>query len=170
MNNVLKYIGILLLFVAAGFYGMILLSPSEINFRVNEDVQAPIAEVYDAIANPSRWKKWMMNIQKIEQVKGDGLLQGSVTEVHYPQEMVLTRTLTLAEPNQQVVLDGIVKDFYQKVESYKLEALDSNTTRISCNVKMVALKTRSKMVLQVEETHVKNMAEALTSLKTYLVQ
>lgn len=166
--NVLKYLGIIMLFVAAGFYGMILLSPEEIDFRVNEDINAPIDEVYQGIANPQTWSKWVEGIEQVKQRKGDGFSQGSETDVYFPQEMIMNRTLRLAEQNDQIVLHGEVVDFFSKTESYKLEALDSNTTRVSCTVNMRALKNKSRMVMRAKETHVANMAKSLTALKNYL--
>lgn len=80
----------------------------------------------------------------------------------------MTRTLRLAEQNEQLVLHGEVVDFFSKTESYKLEALDSNTTRVSCTVKMRALKNKSRMVMRAKDTHIANMAKSLTALKDYL--
>lgn len=166
--NVLKYLGIIMLFVAAGFYGMILLSPEEIDFRVNEDINAQIGDVYKGIANPQTWNKWVEGVEKVKQLKGDGFTQGSEADVYFPQEMIMTRTLRLAEQNEQLVLHGEVVDFFSKTESYKLEALDSNTTRVSCTVKMRALKNKSRMVMRAKDTHIANMAKSLTALKDYL--
>mgnify|MGYP006117541623 FL=1 len=168
--NILKYLVIIVLFVAAGFYGMILLSPSEIEFRVNEDISAPIDEVYKGITNPQTWGKWVEGVERVKQKKGDGFSQGSVSDVFFPQEMMMTKELRLAEVNKQIVLHGVVIDFFSKTESYILEVLDSNTTRVSCSIKMKALKNKSKMIMRAKETHTQNMAKNLTSLKNYLEQ
>ncbi|MFB1002514.1 MAG: SRPBCC family protein [Bacteroidia bacterium] len=168
--NILKYLVIIVLFVAAGFYGMILLSPSEIEFRVNEDISTPIDEVYKGITNPQTWGKWVEGVERVKQKKGDGFSQGSVSDVFFPQEMMMTKELRLAEVNKQIVLHGVVIDFFSKTESYILEVLDSNTTRVSCSIKMKALKNKSKMIMRAKETHTQNMAKNLTSLKNYLEQ
>tara|TARA_B110000879_G_C11181757_1_gene518833 strand:+ start:3391 stop:3900 length:510 start_codon:yes stop_codon:yes gene_type:complete len=168
--NILKYLVIIVLFVAAGFYGMILLSPSEIEFRVNEDISAPIDEVYKGITNPQTWGKWVEGVERVKQKKGDGFSQGSVSDVFFPQKMMMTKELRLAEVNKQIVLHGVVIDFFSKTESYILEVLDSNTTRVSCSIKMKALKNKSKMIMRAKETHTQNMAKNLTSLKNYLEQ
>ena len=168
--NILKYLVIILFFVAAGFYGMIVLSPSEIEFRVNEDINAPIDKVYKGLISPQTWGKWVEGVESVKQKKGDGFSQGSVSEVFFPQEMMMTKELRTAELNKQVVLHGIVIDFFSKTESYTLQVLDSNTTRVSCSVKMKAIKNKSKMVMQAKETHSQNMAKNLNSLKNYLEQ
>lgn len=166
--NFVKYLGIIVLFVAAAFYGMILLSPSHIDFRVNEDINVPIGEVYEGILNPKTWQNWTEGIENVKQIKGDGFSVGSVAEVYFPQDMIMTRTLRVATSNEQLVLYGEVKDFFSKTETYTLEALDSGTTRVSCTVKMKALKNKSKMILKAEETHRNNMAQSLIALKIFL--
>ncbi len=166
--NIVKYAGIVMLFIAAAFYGMILLSPTQIEFRVNEDINAPIIEVYSGIANPTTWKIWIEGIEKVKQLNGDGFLAGSITEVYFPQDMVMKRTLRVATENEQLVLHGEVKDFFSKTETYNLEALDSATTRVSCTVKMKALKNKSKMILKAKDTHSNNMKKSLIALKIFL--
>lgn len=166
--KILKYSVIVLLFVASGFYGMIILSPSEIEFRVNEDINAPVDEVYKGVINPQTWAKWVEGVERVKQKKGNGFSQGSVSEVFFPQEMMMTKELRLAEVNKQIVLHGVVIDFFSKTESYTLEVLDSSTTRVSCSVNMKALKNKSKMIMRAKETHTQNMANNLTSLKNYL--
>lgn len=168
--NIRKYLVIITIFVAAGFYGMILLSPSEIEFRVNEDIEAPVETVYKGIINPQTWGNWVEGIVRVNPKKGDGFSQGSVSEVFFPQDMMMTKELRRAEINKEVVLHGVVIDFFSKTESYTLEVLDSNTTRVSCIVKMKALKNKSKMIMRAKETHTQNMAKNLTSLKNYLEQ
>jgi hypothetical protein len=166
--QIIKYIGIILLFIAAGFYGMILLAPTEIEYQVNEDISAPIGEVFDAINNPNKMTKWMKGLESAKQTKGTEASVASEYNLYYPQEMVMHREVNVYEAPVRVAHEGVVKDFFSRIDDYTLEALDSNKTRISQRVKMTSLDMKSRMIMKAEDSHKKNTADNLTALKKML--
>jgi carbon monoxide dehydrogenase subunit G len=166
--NYLKYLGIFMLFIAAGFYGMILLSPSQITFQVNEDIQAPPSQVYDAIANPQRMTHWMHGLEGAKQTKGEQIAVGSEYDLFYPKGMTMHRAITSADTFTKITVDGTVTDFFRRADDYTLEQIDTGTTRVSVQVTMTALGMKSKMIMRAEETHKKNTADNLSKLKAYL--
>lgn len=163
-----KYIGLFMLFIAAGFYGLIGLSPSEIQFRVNEDVNAPIDEAYNALHEVKVMPKWMYALEGVKQTQGDGLSATSEYDLFYPNGMTMHRTVNLCDTFTKLAVTGDVPDFFSRTDDYTLEALDSNRTRISVMVKMKALSLGSRLMLRTSETHKKNTATNLTALKGYL--
>ena len=166
--NVMKYIGIFMLFIAAGFYGLILLSPSEITFQVNDDVSAPIQSAFQALHEPQALPNWMHGLDIAKQTKGDGVSIESEYDLFYPKEMVMHRVITVCDTFARLALVGDVPDFFSRTDDYTLEVLDSNHTRISVMVKMKALSMGSRMMLRTEETHKINTANNLSALKKYI--
>ena len=166
--QIMKYIGVFMLFIAAGFYGMILLAPTELEYQVNEDINAPISEVYDAIISPGAMTKWMKGLESVKQTKGAEAGLGSEYDLYYPQEMVMHRVVTVHEAPFRIANEGLVKDFFSRIDDYTLEALDSNTTRVSWRVKMTSLDMKSRMIMKAENSHKANTAANLTSLKKLL--
>jgi carbon monoxide dehydrogenase subunit G len=163
--QIIKYVGIIMLFVAAGFYGMILLAPSELEYQVNEDIQAPIEEVFEAISSPDMMTKWMKGL---ESVKGAEIELSAEYDLYYPQEMIMHRVVKVYEDPTRIVNEGIVKEFFSRLDDYTLEAIDSNKTRVSWRVKMTSLDMKSRMIMKAEDSHKTNTAANLTALKEYL--
>lgn len=166
--QIIKYVGIIMLFVAAGFYGMILLAPSELEYRVNEDIQAPIEEVFEAISSPDMMTKWMKGLESVKQTRGAETELSAEYDLYYPQEMIMHRVVKVYENPTRIVNEGIVKEFFSRVDDYTLEAIDSNKTRISWRVKMTSLDMKSRMIMKAEESHKTNTAANLTALKKLL--
>ncbi|MDB9883122.1 SRPBCC family protein [Bacteroidia bacterium] len=166
----LKYFGIFLLFLVAGFFGMIWMAPSEVSFQVNEDINAPITEVFDATTNPQKLSKWIAGVNTVKQVKGDGSAKGSAYDLFFEGEgnMIMRQTVNVFEPNKLYAYKGIVEDFMEVVSSTEYEALDSNSTRIFTKVSIRPLSQKMKMFMHAKETHKKNSAANFTRLKKYL--
>ena len=166
--QILKYVGIIMLFIAAGFYGMILLAPTEIEYQVNEDINAPIDEVFDAINNPAKMTKWMKGLESVKQTKGAEPAKGSEFDLFYPKEMIMHRITNIYEVPNRIANEGTVKDFFSRADDYTLEALDSNKTRISQRVIMTSLDMKSRMIMKAKDAHKKNTSTNLAALKKLL--
>ena len=166
----LKYFGILLLFLAAGFYGVIWMAPSEVSFQVNEDIHAPITEVFDATTNPHKLSKWITGVNTVKQVKGDLASKGSEYDLYFEGEgnMIMRQTVNVFEANKLYAYKGVVEDFMEVISSTEYEALDSNSTRIFTTVSIRPLSQKMKMFMYAKETHKKNSAANYNRLKEYL--
>lgn len=157
-----------MLFIGAGFFGMLLMVPSELEYVVNEDINVPASEVFKGINDPEDMVKWMTGLKSVKQVKGDGPGVHSEYDLFYPQDMIMHRTTNVYDLDSRIVNNGEVKDFFNRIDDYTIKALDSSKTRISWKVKMKSLNMGSRMILKAEDTHKNNTAENLTALKTYL--
>lgn len=166
----MKYLGIFMLFLVAAVAGLIVLSPEEVAFQVNEDVNAPIAEVFDATTNPARLSKWMNGVKSVKQLRGNGAAVGAEYDLYFEGEgnMVITHKVNVLDHNEQYSYTGTVVDFMKVNSNTTYEALDSTTTRISTKVSMKPLSVKMKMFMYMEDTHRKNAANNYNSLKDYL--
>ena len=159
-----------MLFIAAAFFGMIFLAPDEVSVQVNEDINAPAGEVFDAICNHIHFKEWISGVKATRQTNGDGPGTNAIYALTFEGEgnMVMNHNTTVFEPDSRYAYQGEVSDFMQ-VNSYnELQVLDSNRTRISTKLTIKALSSKMKMFMYAEETHRKNAADNLIRLKEYL--
>lgn len=165
-----KYIGIFMLFIAAGFYGMLLLAPSEVNVQVNKDINAPIDAVYAALSDHKHFPEWIRGVKSTRQLSGDGPGNRAEYSVAFEGQgnMVMKHKTTVYEPHNQYAYIGTVDDFMEVNSNTTLEALDSNSTRISTKLTIKALSNKMKMFMYADETHRKNAADNYVRLKEYL--
>ena len=170
--KLLRYVGIFLLFAGAAVVGMIFMAPSEVSFQVNEDFDAPVSEVYDAITNHQKMTKWMNGVESAKQTKGDGCAEGSEYDLFFKGEgaMVLNHKVNAAETNASYAYTGTVKDFFKMTNSSAFEALDSNRTRVQTKIKMEPLSNKFKLFMYAEETHIKNAKDNYIRLQEYLAE
>lgn len=166
----LKYIGIFMLFVVAAFFGMIWMAPSEVSFRVNEDINAPIDEVFSKVADYQNFKEWINGVQSTKQERGAGAGVGSSYKLFYKGEgqMIMDLKITGFESEKTYAYIGEVEDFMRVNVMMTFEAIDSNLTRISMQNKIEALSSRMKMFMYAEETHKKNASDNLEALKQFI--
>lgn len=157
-----------MLFVAAAYLGMVWMAPSSISFQVNEDINASNEVVYKALYNEGEMTEWMHGLKAAKQTRGEGMSIASEYQLHYPDNMIMNRTVTQCIPNSRLSFKGEVTDFFTRADDYSLQELDSNHTRISCKVEMKSLSLKSKLMLIAKETHQKNTSSNLASLKSYL--
>lgn len=166
--NWFKYIGIFILFVAVAYGGMIVLAPSEVTVQVNEDINAPIDQVFDASTDYTQFSKWINGVQSAKKIKGEAATPGAEYKVYFEGDMNLNHTVTFIEKNKRYAYNGVVPDFFEITSNTTFEALDSNTTRVMTKLTMNPLSTKMKMFMYFEETHKKNAAANLTSMKEFL--
>lgn len=166
----MKYVGIFMLFLVAAIVGLILLAPEEVVFQVNEDINAPVQEVFHATTSASELQNWINGVESVNQIKGNGAEVRAEYELHFKGEgdMVINHKINLIEANKQYAYTGTVTDFMEVNSNTTYEALDSNTTRISTKMRMKPLGIKFKMFMYLEETHKKNAAANYTRLKEYL--
>ena len=166
--NWIKYIGIFILFVAVAYAGMILLAPSEVSVQVNEDINAPIDQVFDASTDYTQFSKWINGVKSAKKVRGEVATVGAEYKVYFEGDMNLNHKVTFIEENKQYAYSGVVQDFFQITSKTSFEAVDSNTTRVMTKLTMKPLSTKMKMFMYFEETHKKNAAANLASMKEFL--
>lgn len=159
-----------MLFVAAAVFGMILLAPEEVSVQVNEDINAPIEEVFDAVTNPNKLVNWVNGVASVRQIIGDGPGVDAEYKLSFEGEgqMTMTQKVDLFEENNEYAYTGTVQDFMEVNSRTTFEALDSNKTRISVYLTMRPLSYKMKMFIYAEETHKANAAMNNTRLKEYL--
>lgn len=165
--RIIKFGGIFLLFVAAAYFGMILLAPSEVSFQVNEDINAPIEEVYTTYTTAEDMGKWMKGVKQVKTVPGK---DKPTVDIYYEGkgEMIMRHTALVGNAPSEYSCTNEVKDFFKRDEQARFEVVDSTTTRVKLKVKITALSTRMKLFMYAEDTHKNNMATNLSALKTLL--
>ena len=170
--KMMRYVGIFLAFVGVAFAGMLLMAPSEVAFQVNEDINAPISEVYDAITNHNKMAKWINGVESTKQTKGDGCAIGSEYDLFFQGDggMVLNHKVNTAETNKMYAYTGTVKDFFKMTSVTEFEALDSATTRIQSKVTMEPLSNKFKLFMYAKDTHIKNAKDNYTRLQDFLAK
>jgi uncharacterized protein YndB with AHSA1/START domain len=164
------YIGIFMLFIAAAYFGMIWMAPSEVSFQVNDDINAPITEVFDAATNPQKFGKWINGVTAVKQVKGDGAATDSEYDLYFKgsEQMILRQRVTLLESDKTYAYIGTVPDFMEVTSTTSFEAIDNTTTRVQTKNTMKPLSNKMKMFMYAKETHTKNAASNLTRLKEFV--
>ena len=165
-----KFVGVFLLFIGAGYFGMIWMAPEEVSVQVNEDINAPISQVFVAATDYQTFPKWINGVQAAKQLAGDGAEVGSEYELNYKGEgkMVMNHKVTALEANSLYAYVGTVVDFMQVNSSTAFESLDSTHTRVKTTLTLKPLSNRMKMFMYADETHKKNAASNLTELKEFI--
>lgn len=167
----LKYVGIFILFVVAAIFGMTLLAPDEVSFRVNYDINAPIERVYKATTNHTEFKHWISGVEATRQIEGEGVASGASYDLTFAGEgnMVMRHKAKVVEPNARYAYMGTVKDFMEVSSDTKYIALDSANTRLTTKISMKTLSNKMKVFMYSKETHIKNATQNYERLRDYLV-
>lgn len=159
-----------MLFLGAGYFGMIWMAPSEVSLQVNEDIEAPIGEVFSAVTDYTVFPKWINGVQAAKQVKGNTAEEGAEYQLNFKGEgkMVMNHKVTVLETNSRYAYTGTVKNFMEVLSNTTLEVVDSNTTRVKTKLTLKPLSNRMKMFMYADETHKRNAAANLNRLKEYV--
>ena len=159
-----------MLFLGAGYFGMIWMAPEKVSVQVNEDINASVSQVFEAATDYHTFPKWINGVQAAKQVSGDGAEVGSEYELNFKGEgkMVMNHKVTALETNSSYAYVGTVVDFMQVNSSTSFESLDSTRTRVKTTLTLEPLSNRMKMFMYADETHKKNAASNLTALKEFI--
>jgi len=168
--KILKYISIFILFIGAGYYGLVFMAPKSIEFQVNEDFDAPIDKVFQMVANPAKLTQWNSTMDKVTYGGKYPLMVGDKYEIYFKgdQPLILSRTVQGFDQNQRLVTHGIIPNYFVWNEDIRFEALDSTHTRIFTKITLKSESLRTRLLMYAKETHEKNVSQNYQKLKKVL--
>ena len=124
--KIVKYVGIFVLFVVAGLFGLMLMAPKQVTFVVSQDVNAPISETWSYTMNPDNLPQWIDGLSKIEHKSGEFNAVGSKTAFIYnegKEDMTMIETITVYEPEKQFAFKGEVEDMMTVVSNNEFKVI-----------------------------------------------
>ena len=166
--KIAKYVGIFSAFLVAAVGGLIVLSPSEVEYTVNKDINAPLQECWLTATDYNKASNWVAGLTSVKQTSRIELAEGSSYNLKFGNEdnsMVMEQTITMLSPNEIYAYEGIVDDYLEKTSITTFKVVDSTTTRLSTKVKMKALSFRMKLFMNNDESFKKGEAENLDRLQ-----
>ncbi|NNJ54666.1 MAG: SRPBCC family protein [Bacteroidia bacterium] len=166
--KIAKYVGIFGVFLLAAFGGLVLLSPSEIEYTVNKDINTTIDKCWQTTTDLEKASKWIAGLTSVKQIKGTELAENSSYELKFGDEqnsMVMEQTITALNPNELFSYKGVVEDFLEKTSITTFKQVDSSTTRLSSKVKLKALSFRMKLFMNNNKSFKRAEAENLDNLQ-----
>ena len=169
--KIAKYVAIFSAFLFAGFGGLVLLSPSEIEYTVNKDINAPLNECWETMTNFNEATNWIAGLTTVQQIKGSDCAEGSEYKLTYGEDenaMVMNVRITVFDPQKQLASRGTVENFLDKQSVTTFQLVDSTTTRLSTRVKMKALSFRMKLFMNNQKSFKQAEAENLDNLQSYI--
>lgn len=169
--KIVKYVGIFSVFLLAAFGGLVLLSPSELEYTVNKDINAPLEKCWRTATDIHQAPNWISGLTSVKQTKGNTLTTGATYDMNYGEEdnsMVMKQKVTVLTPSEQITFLGTVENLVTKNSSTTFKFVDSTTTRLSTKVKMKALSYKMKLFMNNEKSFKNAEAENLNQLQAYI--
>ena len=94
--KIAKYVGIFSAFLVAAVGGLIVLSPSEVEYTVNKDMNAPLQECWLTATDYNKASNWVAGLTSVKQTSGIELAEGSSYNLKFGNEdnsMVMEQTI-----------------------------------------------------------------------------
>lgn len=157
--KILKYFLIFLGFLILGCAVLILLSPKEINYSNELEVELPVEDCWTVFHDTAVLVEWVPNLKSIRHFSGEPHTIGSVSELTYEEngrEVVMLETTTAYEKNKTFGFSSEFDEYMRINSNIEFTPIDSVNTKIHSSTQVKALSFLMRMAMWGSKKHMED--------------